>query len=160
MLSGGPARLSDRVCGNTDRFASASPRLESCPSPDRSCLPNLNLGPKCNLGSWVGELTSPLSISLAKPTPTLGRWVGVKWHGSCLKRKGPVEQLPCLGPPPPSCGPVQCVGILSSGHLGSLSIRCSFAHIWPHARSLDANCFELYNSYKLCVCVCARVLSF
>lgn len=91
------------------------------------------------------------SISLAKPTPTQRRWVGVKWHGCCLKRKGPVEHLPCLGPPPPSCGPVQCVG-----HLGSLSIRCSFAHIWPCARSLDANCFELYSCISW-ACVCARV---
>lgn len=86
----------------------------------------------------------------------------MKWDGCCWKRKGPVEQRPCLGFHPSQLWAVQWCGDSFSPRgkgpgLGQypFSIRCSFAHIWPRARSLDANCFELY-SYISWLCVCAH----
>lgn len=106
LISGGPARLPDR-CLFQARALSFS---------DRSCLPSLNLGPKCNSGSWVGELrfTPFPSYFPGQAHTSPGRWVGVKWDGCCLKRKGPVRAISLPGTPPlPVVGLCSGVGILS-----------------------------------------------
>lgn len=56
---------------------------------DRSCLPSLNLGPKCNSGSWVGELRLPLSIVFPGPSPHQpGEMGGSEMGWVLLKEEG------------------------------------------------------------------------
>lgn len=85
----------------------------------------------------------------------------VKWDGWCLKTEGTSVVTNSPGTPPlPALG--LCNGFSPRGQgSGLLQYPLLICSIWPRARSLDANCFELYSCVSwLCLCPLKKPLHF
>lgn len=118
LISGGPARLSDGggKCANTlDHCSSACPRLEPCSFLTGPAFPASIWDQSATRDHGLGSSDYPSPLYFPGQAHTsLGRWVGVKRDGCCLKRKGPVRAISLPGTPLlPAVGLCSAVGILS-----------------------------------------------